>query len=67
MVAVGKANFIKADQIKEGAIVIDVGVNRLESGKLCGDVQFDEAKEKASFITLGAGRSRSDDHHNACA
>ncbi len=46
MVAVGKANFIKADQIKEGAIVIDVGVNRLESGKLCGDVQFDEAKEK---------------------
>ncbi|MFZ7739909.1 bifunctional methylenetetrahydrofolate dehydrogenase/methenyltetrahydrofolate cyclohydrolase FolD [Bacillus velezensis] len=51
VVAVGKANFIKADQIKEGAIVIDVGVNRLESGKLCGDVQFDEAKEKASFIT----------------
>lgn len=51
VVAVGKANFIKADQIKEGAIVIDVGVNRLENGKLCGDVQFDEAKEKASFIT----------------
>ncbi|MCC9023090.1 bifunctional methylenetetrahydrofolate dehydrogenase/methenyltetrahydrofolate cyclohydrolase FolD [Bacillus nakamurai] len=51
VVAVGKANFIKADQIKEGAIVIDVGVNRLESGKLCGDVAFEEAKEKASFIT----------------
>ncbi|MFN2745393.1 bifunctional methylenetetrahydrofolate dehydrogenase/methenyltetrahydrofolate cyclohydrolase FolD [Bacillus sp. z60-18] len=51
IVAVGKANFIKADQIKEGAIVIDVGVNRLDNGKLTGDVAFDEAKEKASYIT----------------
>ncbi|ATH92335.1 5,10-methylene-tetrahydrofolate cyclohydrolase [Bacillus glycinifermentans] len=51
IVAVGKANFIKADQIKEGAVVIDVGVNRLENGKLVGDVAFDEAKEKASYIT----------------
>ncbi len=67
VVAVGKVNFIKADQIKEGAIVIDVGVNRLESGKLCGDVQFDEAKEKASFITPVPGGVSSDDHHNACA
>lgn len=49
--AVGKANFIKADQIKDGAVVIDVGVNRLETGKLAGDVAFDEAKEKASYIT----------------
>ncbi|BBP90632.1 hypothetical protein BsIDN1_42500 [Bacillus safensis] len=52
VVAVGRANFIKADQIKEGAIVIDVGVNRLDTGKLVGDVDFEEAKEKkASYIT----------------
>ncbi|WP_010284563.1 bifunctional methylenetetrahydrofolate dehydrogenase/methenyltetrahydrofolate cyclohydrolase FolD [Bacillus timonensis] len=50
--AVGKANFIPGDYIKEGAVVIDVGVNRLEeTGKLVGDVIFDEAKEKASYIT----------------
>ncbi|MEH7224828.1 bifunctional methylenetetrahydrofolate dehydrogenase/methenyltetrahydrofolate cyclohydrolase FolD [Bacillus sp. JJ1566] len=50
--AVGKANFIPGDYIKEGAVVIDVGVNRLEStGKLVGDVVFDDAKEKASYIT----------------
>lgn len=51
IVAVGKPNFIGPDEIKEGAIVIDVGVNRLETGKLCGDVRFDEVKEKASYIT----------------
>ncbi|MDR9801021.1 bifunctional methylenetetrahydrofolate dehydrogenase/methenyltetrahydrofolate cyclohydrolase FolD [Bacillus paralicheniformis] len=51
IVAVGKANFIKADQMKEGAVVIDVGVNRLDNGKLVGDVEFEEAKEKASYIT----------------
>ncbi|MCY9264485.1 bifunctional methylenetetrahydrofolate dehydrogenase/methenyltetrahydrofolate cyclohydrolase FolD [Bacillus haynesii] len=51
IVAVGKANFIKADQMKEGAVVIDVGVNRLDNGKLVGDVDFEEAKEKASYIT----------------
>ncbi len=51
IVAVGKANFIGKEFIKEGACVIDVGVNRLETGKLCGDVIFDEAKEVASYIT----------------
>ncbi|NPC93254.1 bifunctional methylenetetrahydrofolate dehydrogenase/methenyltetrahydrofolate cyclohydrolase FolD [Bacillus sp. WMMC1349] len=51
IVAVGKAHFIQADQIKEGAVVIDVGVNRLENGKLAGDVAFEEVKEKASYIT----------------
>ncbi|WP_102345642.1 bifunctional methylenetetrahydrofolate dehydrogenase/methenyltetrahydrofolate cyclohydrolase FolD [Bacillus sp. Marseille-P3661] len=52
IVAVGRANFIGKDHINEGAVVIDVGVNRLEStGKLCGDVIFDEAKEVASYIT----------------
>ncbi|MUV39680.1 Methylenetetrahydrofolate dehydrogenase (NADP(+)) [Lentibacillus sp. JNUCC-1] len=49
--AVGKPNVIKADHIKEGAAVIDVGVNRLENGKLTGDVDFEAVKEKASYIT----------------
>ncbi|AEP02034.1 bifunctional methylenetetrahydrofolate dehydrogenase/methenyltetrahydrofolate cyclohydrolase FolD [Weizmannia coagulans] len=49
--AVGKAKFIKADFVKAGAAVIDVGMNRDASGKLCGDVDFDEVKEKASYIT----------------
>lgn len=49
--AVGKAKFVKADMIKEGAVVIDVGMNRDENGKLCGDVDFENVKEKASYIT----------------
>lgn len=51
IVAVGKANLIGAEHVKEGAVVIDVGVNRLENGKLCGDVRFDEVKEVASYLT----------------
>lgn len=49
--AVGRANFVTADMVKEGAVVIDVGINRLPSGKLCGDVAFDEVEKKASAIT----------------
>ncbi len=49
--AIGKAKFIKADMIKEGAVVIDVGMNRDENGKLCGDVDFENVKDKCSFIT----------------
>jgi methylenetetrahydrofolate dehydrogenase (NADP+)/methenyltetrahydrofolate cyclohydrolase len=49
--AVGIANFIKAEHVKEGAVVIDVGINRNEAGKLCGDVAFDEVSEKAGYIT----------------
>ncbi len=49
--AVGKAKFITADMIKDGAVVIDVGMNRGEDGKLCGDVDFDSVKEKCSYIT----------------
>ena len=49
--AIGKPNFITGDMIKEGAVVIDVGINRMEDGKLLGDVKFDEAEPKASFIT----------------
>ena len=49
--AVGKKNFVTADMIKPGAIVIDVGINVQEDGKLCGDVDFDEVKEVAGYIT----------------
>lgn len=51
VVAVGKPKLIKADFIKPGAVVIDVGTNRMENGKLCGDVDFEEAKGVASYIT----------------
>ena len=51
VVAIGRANFVTGDMIKEGAVVIDVGMNRLENGKLCGDVEFQSAEKKASFIT----------------
>ena len=51
VVAVGKPNFIPGDWIREGAVVIDVGINRLENGKLTGDVEFDKASEKAAWIT----------------
>lgn len=51
IVAIGKAKFVTADMIKEGAVVIDVGMDRDENGKLCGDVDFDSCFEKASYIT----------------
>jgi methylenetetrahydrofolate dehydrogenase (NADP+)/methenyltetrahydrofolate cyclohydrolase len=51
VVAVGKPNFIPGNWVKEGAVVVDVGINRLDSGKLVGDVDYDNAKERASFIT----------------
>ncbi|KPZ71766.1 bifunctional methylenetetrahydrofolate dehydrogenase/methenyltetrahydrofolate cyclohydrolase [Shewanella sp. UCD-FRSSP16_17] len=51
VVAVGKPGFIPGEWIKPGAIVIDVGINRLEDGRLVGDVEFDVAAEKAAFIT----------------
>lgn len=51
IVAVGKAGFIPGEWIKPGAIVIDVGINRLDDGRLVGDVQFDTAKTNAAFIT----------------
>ncbi|WP_069988428.1 bifunctional methylenetetrahydrofolate dehydrogenase/methenyltetrahydrofolate cyclohydrolase FolD [Massilioclostridium coli] len=49
--AVGKANFVTADMVKPGAVVIDVGMNRLENGKLCGDVKYDEVQEVAGYLT----------------
>lgn len=49
--AVGSAKFVTADMVKEGAVVIDVGMNRDENGKLCGDVDYENVKEKTSYIT----------------
>nr|WP_316617297.1 bifunctional methylenetetrahydrofolate dehydrogenase/methenyltetrahydrofolate cyclohydrolase FolD [uncultured Ruminococcus sp.] len=49
--AVGIPKFVKADMVKEGAVVIDVGMDRDENGKLCGDVDFEHVKDKCSFIT----------------
>lgn len=51
VVAIGRAKFVTADMVKEGAVVIDVGMDRDENGKLCGDVDFEKVKEKASYIT----------------
>ena len=51
VVAVGKVGLVKGEWIKKGATVIDVGVNRLENGKLAGDVEFDKAAERAEWIT----------------
>jgi len=49
--AVGRAKFLTADMVKDGAVVIDVGINRDENGKLCGDVDFENVEPKASAIT----------------
>lgn len=49
--AVGKPKMINSEYIKEGAVVIDVGIHRMENGKLCGDVDFDDVKDHTSFIT----------------
>ena len=49
--AVGIPKFVKADMVKDGAVVIDVGMDRDENGKLCGDVDFENVKDKCSFIT----------------
>lgn len=49
--AIGKAHFVTEDMVKENAVVIDVGINRLDDGKITGDVDFEKVKEKAQFIT----------------
>ena len=51
VVAVGKPDLVKGDWIKKGATVVDVGINRLENGKLAGDVEFEKASERAAWIT----------------
>lgn len=49
--AIGRAKFVKSEMVKQGAVVIDVGMNRDENGKLCGDVDFETVKDKCSYIT----------------
>lgn len=49
--AIGRAKFVSEDMVKEGAVVVDVGMNRDENGKLCGDVDFENVKDKCSYIT----------------
>lgn len=49
--AIGKPKYITKDMIKEGAVLIDVGINRMEDNSLCGDIDFDNVKDKASYIT----------------
>ena len=49
--AIGKSNFVTADMVKENAVVIDVGINRLENGKITGDVDFENVKDKVDYIT----------------
>ena len=49
--AVGKPGFVTGDMVKEGAVVIDVGINRNAEGKLCGDVDFDSVVPKAAYLT----------------
>lgn len=49
--AIGRERFITADMVKNGAVVVDVGINRAEDGKLYGDVDFENIKEKAAYIT----------------
>ena len=51
IVAVGKEKLIRGDMVKEGVVVIDVGINRVEDGTLCGDIDFEEVSKKASYIT----------------
>jgi len=51
IVAIGRANFLKADMVKENAVVVDVGINRNDEGKVCGDVDFENVSKIASYIT----------------
>lgn len=67
VVAIGKADFITGDMVKDGAVVIDVGMNRKADGKLTGDVDFATVEPKASYITPGPRRRRTDDDNDASA
>ena len=66
VVAIGRANMIDASYVKPGAVVIDVGMNRLENGKLAGDVDFESVKEVSGPITPVPGGGPYD-HHDAHA
>ena len=51
VMAVGKARLLKSEDIKNDAVIVDVGINRMEDGSLCGDVDFEGVKDKVSYIT----------------
>ena len=51
IVAIGRPKFLKSNMIKDGAIIIDVGINRLEDGSICGDVDFEEFKDRDCYLT----------------
>jgi methylenetetrahydrofolate dehydrogenase (NADP+)/methenyltetrahydrofolate cyclohydrolase len=61
LVAIGKAKFVTADMVREGAVVIDVGTNKLPDGKLCGDVDFEPVSHKAGWISPVPGGVGTDD------
>ncbi len=63
--AVGRRNVLRADMVKPGAVVIDVGMNRNDEGKLCGDVDFDAVRAGGRLDHAGTRRRRADDHHHA--
>ena len=63
--AVGKRNMLTAEMVKPGAVVIDVGMNRNDEGKLSGDVDFDGVKRSRRLDHAGARRRRADDHRDA--
>ena len=65
VVATGRRNTLRGDMVKPGAIVIDVGMNRDDEGKLCGDVDFARVAPMAVVHHAGAGRRRADDDHHA--
>ena len=64
--AVGKRNVLTADMVKPGAVVIDVGMNRNDDGKLCGDVDFDGVQRSRRLDHAGARRRRPDDASRCC-
>ena len=62
--AIGRANFVKSSMVKEGAVIIDVGINRLDTGKLAGDVDFQNVISKCSMITpVPGGVGPKDNNH----
>lgn len=65
--AIGKPKFITADMVKKGAVIIDVGINRCQDGRVVGDVDFENVQKKAAYITPVPGRSRANDNCNAYA
>lgn len=62
--AIGKPKYVTENMVKQGAVVIDVGINRLETGEIVGDVDYEKVQEKASYITPVPGRSRTNDNSN---